>query len=100
MVFKVPAGNEVAGLLLKSYLGELEDMLGVGYARMETGGTAAPKEGEAKGLGVEVEVLDGREKYQRCARCWKRRPDVGSDKDYPDLSARDAVAVKAKRGNA
>jgi len=40
---------------------------------------------------VEVEVLDSREKYQRCNRSWKRRPDVGSDSDYPDLSARDAA---------
>jgi isoleucyl-tRNA synthetase len=42
-----------------------------------------------------VEVVDRREKYPACARSWKRRPDVGSDKDYPDLSARDAAAVKA-----
>jgi isoleucyl-tRNA synthetase len=51
----------------------------------------------AAALGIEVEVLDGRGRYERCARCWKRRPDVGSDKDYPDLSARDAAVVKAMK---
>ena len=44
-------------------------------------------------------VLDARERYGRCERSWKRRPDVGSDPDYPDLSARDAAAVKALRGD-
>ena len=44
---------------------------------------------------IGVRIVDARQKYARCARCWKRRPDVGSDGDYPDLSARDAAAVKA-----
>jgi len=30
----------------------------------------------------------------KCARSWRRVPDVGSDLDYPDLSARDAEAVR------
>ena len=37
---------------------------------------------------VDVDVADTREKYKRCARSWKRRPDVGSDADYPDLCPR------------
>jgi isoleucyl-tRNA synthetase len=110
VVFKVAHNNEVGKRILQSYLGEAEDMLGVGYARMEVveGGAAAaapvtPVEGApdsgttATGLDIEVEVLDGRGRYERCARCWKRRPDVGSDKDFPDLSARDAAAVRALR---
>ncbi|WP_029415191.1 isoleucine--tRNA ligase [Brevundimonas bacteroides] len=39
--------------------------------------------------------------YAKCARSWRRVPDVGSDRDYPDLSARDADAVRwwdAQRG--
>ncbi len=32
---------------------------------------------------------------KRCARSWKILPDVGSDADYPELSARDAAAVRA-----
>ncbi len=31
---------------------------------------------------------------RQCARSWRRVPDVGSDPDYPDLSARDADAVR------
>jgi isoleucyl-tRNA synthetase len=29
----------------------------------------------------------------KCARSWRRVPDVGSDPRYPDLSARDAAVV-------
>ena len=32
--------------------------------------------------------------YPKCARSWRRVPDVGSDPDYPELSARDADAVR------
>ncbi len=74
--------------LVEAYLPELEDMLGVGFARL------APAPGQKR---VKIEVIDAREKYPRCARSWKRRPDVGSDADYPDLSARDAAAIKAIR---
>jgi isoleucyl-tRNA synthetase len=91
-VFKVPADNDRAAEFVQTYLGELEDMLGVGCARLERVGSLP--EGEI----VEVEVLDSRNKYGRCARCWKRRPDVGSDANYPDLSARDAAVVRQLRG--
>jgi isoleucyl-tRNA synthetase len=47
-----------------------------------------------EGVSVDVEVLDSRQKYKRCARSWKRRPDVGSDPEQPDLSARDAKVMK------
>ena len=33
--------------------------------------------------------------HPKCARSWRRVPDVGSDPAYPDLSARDADAVRA-----
>ncbi|MFN4288655.1 MAG: isoleucine--tRNA ligase [Brevundimonas sp.] len=39
---------------------------------------------------VEVRPAD----HPKCARSWRRVPDVGSDPDYPDLSARDADAVR------
>ena len=32
--------------------------------------------------------------HPKCARSWRRVPDVGSDAEYPDLSARDADAVR------
>ncbi|MBJ7484917.1 isoleucine--tRNA ligase [Brevundimonas sp.] len=39
---------------------------------------------------VEVRLAD----FPKCARSWRRVPDVGSDPDYPELSARDADAVR------
>ena len=33
---------------------------------------------------------------QRCARSWKILPEVGSDPDYPDLSPRDAQAMRER----
>ena len=39
---------------------------------------------------VEVKLAD----HPKCARSWRRVPDVGSDADFPDLSARDADAVR------
>ena len=67
---------------LEAYGVDLEDMVGCGYHRFD----------DVDG----VTVLDTREKYPVCARSWKRRPDVGSNATYPDLSARDAAAI-AKR---
>jgi len=32
--------------------------------------------------------------HPKCARSWRRVPDVGSDPAYPELSARDADAVR------
>jgi isoleucyl-tRNA synthetase len=90
-VFKVAAGNDAAARFVQTYLSELEDMLGVGYARLER------VAGLPEGVTVDVEVRDSRGKYKRCARCWKRRPDVGSDPPYPDLSARDAKVVRRFR---
>lgn len=42
---------------------------------------------------VRVEVLSVTN-HPKCARSWRRVPDVGSDPAYPDLSARDADAVR------
>jgi isoleucyl-tRNA synthetase len=41
--------------------------------------------------------VDRRDKYKACARSWKRRPGVGTDAEYPDLTVRDAAAVRALR---
>jgi isoleucyl-tRNA synthetase len=45
-------------------------------------------------LAVEVAVAD----HPKCARSWRRVPDVGADPDYPELSARDADAVRYLEG--
>jgi isoleucyl-tRNA synthetase len=87
-VFQIAADNEQAADLIADHLSELEDLLGVGYARIER--VEALDEGEV----VNVEVLDATDKYATCNRSWKRRPDVGADADYPDLSARDAAVMR------
>ncbi len=86
-VFVIDPANDPAAQLVDTYLRELEDLLGVGHARMVR--EELPEE-----QAVEVRVYDTREKYPKCARSWKRCPDVGSDPDYPDLCARDAAVMR------
>ena len=45
---------------------------------------------DVPGVGVLVHRAQGR----KCARSWRITDDVGADPDYPDLSARDAAAVR------
>ena len=71
---------------LQSYGPDLEDMVGAGCHSFAEKGIAGPA--------ALVEVMDRREKYKACVRSWKRRPDVGEDWEYPDLSLRDAAVVR------
>jgi isoleucyl-tRNA synthetase len=41
-----------------------------------------------------VAVAPHRAKGRKCARSWKILPEVGTDPDYPDLSLRDAAAMR------
>ncbi|MBV1694635.1 MAG: isoleucine--tRNA ligase [Hyphomicrobiales bacterium] len=56
--------------------------------------TAAPADAfsipEVAGVGVVVKPAQGR----KCARSWRITSDVGSDPAYPELSARDAAAMR------
>lgn len=45
---------------------------------------------DVSGVSVEPKLAEGR----KCARSWKVTKDVGSDPDYPDVSARDAAALR------
>jgi isoleucyl-tRNA synthetase len=45
---------------------------------------------EVPGVAVEVRLAQGK----KCARSWKILPSVGSDPAYPDVSARDAQALR------
>jgi isoleucyl-tRNA synthetase len=45
---------------------------------------------EVQGVAVEVQLAQG----QKCARSWKILPSVGSDPAYPDVSPRDAQAMR------
>ncbi len=74
---------------LQVYGPDLEDLVGAGFHSFAEVSTNKPA--------VSVKMVDRRETYQACARSWKRRPDVGQDPDYPDLTLRDAAAVKANK---
>ena len=55
----------------------------------------APPEGaftlpDVPGVGVVPKRAEGR----KCARSWRILPDVGADAEFPDLSQRDAAAVR------
>ena len=80
-VYVVPADQRA---ILDRHDGELEDLLGVGWHEVRV------EDGESK-----VEIVDLRGRFERCGRSWKRRPDVGSDPEYPDLSVRDAKVMRA-----
>jgi isoleucyl-tRNA synthetase len=73
---------------MQAYGPDLEDLAGAGYHSFAESSEAGPP--------AAVKVIDRREAYPLCARSWKRRPDVGEDPDYPDLSLRDAKAVKSR----
>ncbi|AWM86004.1 isoleucine--tRNA ligase [Microvirga sp. 17 mud 1-3] len=45
---------------------------------------------EIKGVAVVPALAEGR----KCARSWKVSPEVGSDPDYPDVTPRDAEALR------
>jgi len=45
---------------------------------------------DVDGVAVEVRPAQGR----KCARSWRYTLDVGSDPDFPDVSARDAAALR------
>ncbi len=86
-VIIVPQVEDEVSKLISDYGPEIEDALGVGFHRIEHGEI------------WDIKINDTREKYPSCARSWKRRPDVGSDPEYPDLSARDSQVVRALRAN-
>jgi isoleucyl-tRNA synthetase len=45
---------------------------------------------EVSGVAVEQKLAEG----TKCARSWRITKDVGSDSEYPDVSARDALALR------
>jgi isoleucyl-tRNA synthetase len=74
---------------LQAYGPDLEDLVGAGFHSFQEKGPEGPA--------VSVKVVDRRNTYAACARSWKRRPDVGQDGEFPDLSLRDAAAVRAAK---
>ncbi|MEQ8825103.1 MAG: isoleucine--tRNA ligase [Filomicrobium sp.] len=51
---------------------------------------------DVPGVGVISKAAEGK----KCARSWRITTDVGSDADYPELSARDAAAMREIDGTA
>lgn len=45
---------------------------------------------DVAGVAVEFALAEG----EKCQRCWKILPDVGSDPEYPGVSKRDADAIR------
>jgi len=45
---------------------------------------------DVPGVAVVPQLAQG----EKCARCWKILPEVGSDREFPDLTPRDAEAVR------
>jgi isoleucyl-tRNA synthetase len=56
----------------------------------EEGPAEAFRLDEVKGVAVVPHLAEG----QKCARSWKLSPAVGSDPDYPDVTPRDAQALR------
>ena len=75
---------------LQEYGVDLEDLVGAGHHTFAEKPTPGPA--------VTVSVIDRRNDFAACARSWKRRPDVGSDPQYPDLCLRDAKVMRAIGG--
>ena len=78
----------------------LKVLKGIDIAEMAITSDAALVEGEGpadafrlddvKGVAVVFKPAQGR----KCARSWKITPDVGSDAEFPDITPRDAEAVR------
>ena len=47
-----------------------------------------------------VAVLSARAEGQKCARSWRYSTEVGTDKDYPDVTPRDAAALRERDARA
>jgi len=83
LVYNIPDAN--LRRRLAAYGQDLEDVVGAGFHSFA----------DAAGNAPTVTVVDRRKDYAACARSWKRRPDVGSDTEYPELSKRDADVMRA-----
>lgn len=51
---------------------------------------------DVKGVAVVVEKAEGKG-LRKCARSWRYTADVGSDAEFPDVSARDAAVLRELR---
>ena len=97
---RIGASLEAAPDVFVSRPDLVEAMKGVDLAEIAITSQATLVEGEGPadawrlddvpGVAVVPKLAEGR----KCARSWRILPEVGSDPDYPDLSLRDAAAVR------
>jgi isoleucyl-tRNA synthetase len=83
------ADAELAGALAGVDLAEICITSAISVAS-----TAAPAGAFALPDVAGVAVIPGRAEGRKCQRSWRITTDVGSDPDYPELSARDAAAMR------
>jgi len=87
--------------LLRTVAAELageQGEIGMAEIAITSGATIVPGEGppaafrldDVAGVAVEFRPAEG----VKCARSWKIQPDVGADPDYPDVTPRDARALR------
>ncbi|MGF7162349.1 isoleucyl-tRNA synthetase [Rhodoligotrophos appendicifer] len=94
---------EAAPIVYLSDPGLLGAMEGIDLAEISITSDATLKEGDGPDDAyrlpdvVGVAVVPARAEGRKCARSWKISPDVGSDPDYPDITPRDAEAVREWR---
>jgi isoleucyl-tRNA synthetase len=91
---------EAAPEVYVSDAGYLEALKGIDLAEVAITSAATLIEGEGpqdafrlpdvKGVAVVFKPAEGR----KCARSWKILPEVGSDPEFPDITLRDAEAVR------
>ena len=97
---RIGSSLEAAPKVFVSDAAVLTAMGGVDLAEIAITSQATLVEGEGPaeafrlGETPGVAVLPLKAEGGRCARSWKVLPEVGSDPDYPDLSPRDAAAMR------
>ena len=71
---------------------DLAEIAITSQASLESG--EGPKDAFRMAEVAGIAVVPGKAEGRKCARSWKILPDIGSDPDYPDISPRDAAAMR------
>ena len=97
---RIGASLEAAPAVFVSDPALLEALSGIDMAEIciTSGITVQEGDGPANAFRLEevpgVAVVPARAEGRKCARSWKITPAVGSDPDYPDVTPRDAEALR------
>ena len=86
------ADAELAAAVADVDLAEVAITSGISVERGE-GPADAFRLDDVRGVAVEFRPAEG----EKCARSWRYTTDVGSDPEFPDVSARDAEALRELR---